>query len=464
MSRLKIGLGGWKCFFSSQTVSPLYRQWRDQLIRRRFGLGMVLAFIYLMVDGVAGFYEVFINPQRLQQDLDLMQLSGLLQTIRQNFVLHKLVVASLLAGLGVLWNSVWGRRWPGMMLVLMPWAIAFIPEMLLGAVFGIPRAPSIIMFMAQGVLVPVHWRLHLMAQIVPISFYFGVYPILGLGVFAGRSIYRFSDTVQLVLVCVICELGVYLYEQSKQAELEANQRLERCIHGITHDLRTPVMGGLMLLKSIQNGPTVNDATPHDASLEPSFQISRAEMTQLIQGSDRLLQMMNALLVPHRFSGEAVVLHCQTLSIGEIVAAVLQQMQPEFSRHGVQVQNQIAADLPLVDVDEQQMNRVLHNLFSNVIHHNPKGITLALNATRIHPQQKSRSHLMITVQDNGVGIPFEQQAAMFEAYSRGPKTHYQPGLGLGLYLCRQIVEAHGGRIGLRSATQGLVVWFTLPMSE
>jgi signal transduction histidine kinase len=290
--------------------------------------------------------------------------------------------------------------------------------------------------------------LHFLAQIVPISFYFLVYPLIGLTTFGGQSIYSSSYTVEIILVCIICEVSVYLYERSKQSELESNRRLQLCLHSITHDLRTPVMGSLMLLRSIQ------ETTP----THQPIQISETEMKQLIHGSDRLLHLMNRFLDPQTFSQIDLVLHRQPTHLSVIVATILQDFHSDLVKQNVQINNRILPDLPLVEVDVQQIGRVFSNLITNAISHNPSEILLTLDAVR------SSSMLKVMVQDNGVGISPIQQETIFEPYTRGQQTQYLPGLGLGLYICHQVILAHGGIIGLESPGQGTVFWFTLPLSR
>jgi signal transduction histidine kinase len=444
----------WEKLVQPQPVSPEYRQWCDRLIHQRFWLAIGLAFTYLSIQGLANFHEIFIDPTRLLKNLNLLHSMGLYGAIRQEFIVQKIVAISLLGFLILWWRSTQGRKYPELLLILMPWAISFIPEMIVGAFFGLPRGPSIITFMTQVVIAPIHWRLHLIAQLVPILFYFIVYPLVGLMMLAGQSIYSFSGTVQTILVCTICEIGVYVYEQSKQSELESNRRLQLCIHGITHDLRTPVMGSLMLLQSIQ------ESTP----VHKPAQISQAEMEQLIQGSNRLLGMMNRFLDPQNFSQVDLVLHLQPTHLSVIVATILQDLHSDLGKQNVQVNNRITADLPLIEVDVQQIERVFNNLIGNVISHNPSGALLTLDAVSIETRGRSRSMLKVIVQDDGVGIPLVQQETIFEPYARGLQTQYLPGLGLGLYICRQVVRAHGGIIGVDSLSQGTLFWFTLPLAR
>jgi signal transduction histidine kinase len=97
------------------------------------------------------------------------------------------------------------------------------------------------------------------------------------------------------------------------------------------------------------------------------------------------------------------------------------------------------------------------LVTNALKHNPPGLTLTLTTGREGPQVRCE------VTDDGVGL--ENVEALFERYVRGKGSRYQAGLGLGLYLCRQIVEAHGGQIGAHSEPgAGAQFWFGLPIAH
>jgi signal transduction histidine kinase len=437
----------WRAMITPPKPSPDYRQWRDRLIRQRFWLAIGLAVAYMLIQGSAVYYELFVNPTELLKNLELQKIGYMIGPFQQMFVMSRLTIVGLLGFVILFRNSAWGRNHPQWLIVLFPWAISFVPGMLLGVVYQIPYSPDIVMFLAQVTIAPIYWRWHLVAQIVPIIVYFLVYPLIGLGTFAGRSIYSFSFGVEIILICIICEVGVYLYEQSKQAELEANRRLQLCIHTVTHDLRTPVMGSLMLLQSMQQ------STPADQPIV----MSQLEISQLIQGGDRLLGLMNTLLDQQVLSQSELALNRQSADLNATVATILQDFQPTLAKNDIQLSNQIPDDLPSLDVDIQQIWRVLCNLISNAIHHNPPGIQLSLEAAVV-----SRSMVKVIVRDDGIGISATQQATIFEAYTRS--SQYQPGLGLGLYICRQIIQAHGGEIGFEVADRGTAIAFTLPRAE
>ena len=210
------------------------------------------------------------------------------------------------------------------------------------------------------------------------------------------------------------------------------------------------------------------------------------MAHLIQGCDRILELMNTLLDNQALSQSELVLNRQPIDLSAIVATVLSDFQPISLKKAVQIDNRIASDLPIISADADQIWRVLCNLISNAIHHNPPGLNLTLDAIVVsrkrqtgcrllagekhHHQpsharetQGSQTMLKVMVQDNGVGISPTQQEHLFEPYTRNQTAQYQPGLGLGLYICRQIILAHGGEIGLDHPPRGTILWFTLPQA-
>jgi signal transduction histidine kinase len=448
------------------TASIDYQRWCDHLILQRFWLSVILMVAFESISGIAEYHDMFIDPQRLIDDLNLLKVPHLLEDYRNFFVLHKLSFFVMMGLMILLYKSAWGKRNPKFLLPLFSIITYFIPSILLGMVMGVVVYPSTTMFMAQAVITPVYWRLHLWNQILSLSFFFLVYPLIGLGKIGDRDVHTFSNTVIFILVCVVCEVGVYIYEKSKRSELEANRRLKLCIHAITHDLRTPVIGSLMLLESMQKNTPANQA----------IQIPQLEMSHLIQGYDRLLGLMNTLLDNQALAQGDLVLNRQSTNLNSVFDTILQDFQPIFLKKNIEVHHQTCSDLPIANIDSQQIWRVLCNLISNAINHNPPGLLLTLDAVVVD-QFAGRSHnfsrtifkesgsmLKVIVQDNGVGISPHQKDTIFEPYSRTQQSQYQPGLGLGLYICRQIVLAHGGEIGLDCLQPGVRFWFTLPLQK
>jgi signal transduction histidine kinase len=115
---------------------------------------------------------------------------------------------------------------------------------------------------------------------------------------------------------------------------------------------------------------------------------------------------------------------------------------------------------MVDADPKRIEQVLTHLLANALRFSPPETPVAAWIALVNDQAR------VSIRDQGPGIPPESQARVFDRYYRAPGIHPRNGsqlsLGVGLYLCRQIILRHDGAIGLESAVgQGTTVWFTLP---
>jgi signal transduction histidine kinase len=142
------------------------------------------------------------------------------------------------------------------------------------------------------------------------------------------------------------------------------------------------------------------------------------------------------------------------------------MEPLLTKNQVTLVNQVPTNLPMINADSCQLRRVFENLLTNALNHNPMGIQLILDA------QVKKGMIYCTVTDNGVGMSQELCDRLFQLYfvaqdaKDSPQGHRPyTGLGLGLYLCRQIITAHGGEIGVKSRQRaGTTFWFSLPTTH
>jgi signal transduction histidine kinase len=103
------------------------------------------------------------------------------------------------------------------------------------------------------------------------------------------------------------------------------------------------------------------------------------------------------------------------------------------------------DFPVVEGDPGRLEQVFNNLVSNAIKYSPDGGTIEISGRALP------TDVIVTVSDQGVGIPFEEQSRVFERFFRGARERHQrtPGAGLGLYLAKAIVQAHAGRLWVES---------------
>jgi PAS domain S-box-containing protein len=230
--------------------------------------------------------------------------------------------------------------------------------------------------------------------------------------------------------------------QRKQTEEE----LRVFFHAVSHDLRNPVLGTLMVLRNLLARP------------EQNISISRSILERMIQSSDRQLNLINSLMETHISEVQGIVLQRQPVQLLTVVEAAIADLEPLLEQNQTTLINLVSADLPLVNADATQLWRVFSNLIVNALKHNAPGLILTINATH------EGEMIYCTVSDNGVGISQQQSDRLFDLYFRGASIRNSVSLGLGLYLCKQIINAHGGEIGVNSTLDaGATFWFTLPIS-
>ncbi|MEH2068699.1 MAG: ATP-binding protein [Nostoc sp.] len=249
--------------------------------------------------------------------------------------------------------------------------------------------------------------------------------------------------------------------QRKQTEEE----LRVFFHAVSHDLRNPVLGTLMVLKNLLNseglgigeqGQGGQGRIIKEVSSQSLIPVRRSILERMIQSSDRQLNLINSLMEAHINEVQGIVLQRQAVQLLSIVEAALADLEPLVVQNQATVTNLVSA-LPLVNVDPTQLWRVFSNLIVNALKHNPPGLLLTINAT------VEGNNIYCTVSDNGVGISQQQSDRLFELYFRGSSIRNSVGLGLGLYLSKQIINAHGGEIGINPNPQaGVTFWFTLPI--
>ncbi len=235
-------------------------------------------------------------------------------------------------------------------------------------------------------------------------------------------------------------------QQSMQELQELGQMKDEFLHAVSHDLRTPVMGMLMVLKNLQN------------KAGETAVISRSVLDRMVLSCDRQINMINSLLEAHSAEIRGINLQCEPLSLSELVGAIAEDLDALVSQYGATLVNQVAANLPLVNADHTQIRRVFENLITNALKHNPPGLQITLKAT------VEDDMMRCCVEDNGVGMSQQECETLFERYAQGSRSRRSAGIGLGLYVCRQIITAHGGIIGAISTTgEGATFWFTLPLT-
>jgi signal transduction histidine kinase len=461
-----------------QRESADYRAWRNQFLgdRLRFGLWITIACFFTFI--VQGYYGLFFKLETIKADfIDAFGSADLFESMVRVSTTADMIRAVMLLGCLLLVRTGWGRRHSSLMFLYFSWTITLVPQMV-GTVMGLPNPVVndwILVFFAQAILIPVHWGLHLFSQLVPLFYYVLVNVSLGTTMIGEHSIFDEYASIFIFWACAIADVSVFTYERLKRSEFESRRELKLFLHAVTHDLRAPVTGTSIVLQSLLKNPAEKIA------------VDRADLEWLLRGCDRQHALINSLLEAHASELDSMRLNLEPISLSEFMRAVLSELQPSLDHNRIKVINLIRADLPEVMGDRHQLWRVFCNLITNALKHNPNGIELTIEAalttqklTQPNPlmrffqtkfQAKAKRNpqsavptqwICCSIRDNGIGIERKQQKRLFELYTRGTQARYMPGLGLGLYLCQQIVVAHGGEMGVTSQLGGgATFWLTLP---
>ncbi|MBB5367973.1 MULTISPECIES: DUF4118 domain-containing protein [unclassified Janthinobacterium] len=232
--------------------------------------------------------------------------------------------------------------------------------------------------------------------------------------------------------------------QGALVQMESERLRNSLLAALSHDLRTPLTSLVGLAESL-------------ALSRPALSSAQLDMARSLQSETvRMSALVANLLDMARIESGQVRLNLQWQALEEVVGSALRASRPQLLAH--HVQTQLAPDLPLVRYDAVLVERVLCNLLENAAKYTPPGSTITI-AARVHGQ-----FLQVTVSDDGPGLPPGREEAIFEKFTRGERESNKPGVGLGLAICRAIVEAHGGTIRAQAQLpgQGAALVFTLPL--
>jgi PAS domain S-box-containing protein len=213
---------------------------------------------------------------------------------------------------------------------------------------------------------------------------------------------------------------------------EADEIKSTFISVISHELKTPVA----LIKGYADTLMRKDACWEAEMMQES-------LTVILEEADRLNNLIDNLLDASRLQAGALPLEMDQVALDALAERVASRFLTQTQIHDIVVR--FPPDFPVVEGDPGRLEQVFNNLVSNAIKYSPDGGTIEISGRALP------TDVIVTVSDQGVGIPFEEQSRVFERFFRGARERHQrtPGAGLGLYLAKAIVQAHAGRIWVES---------------
>ncbi len=249
-------------------------------------------------------------------------------------------------------------------------------------------------------------------------------------------------------------------EQEMHERQAAQESLQLYSHAISHDLRNLVMGISSVVQGILFQTFGADTEKRQTPEAPAaITVEAAALTLIRKSCDRQLNLMNALMTEESSDIWRVALELQTIHLQNLIADLQKSYKAKLTSSTIH--NRIPNDLPPIKADPSQLQRVFENLIENALKFNTDGVDITLEA---HVEVSDPPMIRCTVQDNGVGIDSQKINSLFGVYTRGQSDTHITGYGLGLYICRKIIEAHGGTIDVESSADGgATFWFLLELS-
>jgi signal transduction histidine kinase len=253
--------------------------------------------------------------------------------------------------------------------------------------------------------------------------------------------------VGLARRCALAIDSARLYEQAQEAVRARDEFLSIA----SHELRTPLAG-------IKGFAQVLQAAQGRGQLAPE-QLARG-LQRIDEASNRLNDLIQDLLDVSRIRTGQLLLRPHPLDLAALVYDVTTRFGEQLDAQHRLVVDLVVNPCPVV-ADAHRIEQILTNLLDNAAKYSPQGGELRLSLTT------SDGGVLLRVQDAGIGLPPESMDAVFEPFGRAPNAarRHIPGMGLGLYICREIAQRHGGRIWAESAgeDQGTIFSLWLPLT-
>jgi two-component system sensor histidine kinase KdpD len=248
------------------------------------------------------------------------------------------------------------------------------------------------------------------------------------------------------LIAIAVERVSAIEALGKAEAARQEERLRTALlDSVTHELRTPLTAIKASVTSLLTQPELNDD-------------QRRELFSIInEESDHLNHLIEEALEMARLDAGEIELGIAPHAIREVIDAAVEASKNILANRAVDIR--LPESLPLVPMDPARIREVLMQFLDNAVKYSPPGTPIVISS------EVSGRYLVTSVADRGAGIDSFEQALIFDKFYRGRDQRYGvQGTGMGLAICKAIVEAHGGTIGVTSQVgSGSVFHFSLPLS-
>jgi two-component system sensor histidine kinase KdpD len=233
--------------------------------------------------------------------------------------------------------------------------------------------------------------------------------------------------------------------QQAKLEVEAERLRSSLLSAVSHDLRTPLAAIAGASSTLVDGEGLDQQTRHELAIS------------IYEESERLNRLVANLLDMTRLEAGALQVRKEWQVVEEVVGVVLNRLSRRLQHY--HLVTRLSHSLPLVPFDPLLIQQVLTNLLENAMKCTPEGAEISLSA------EVAGGDVQFDIADRGLGLVPGEEEHVFEKFYRSIRSQSGSGVGLGLTICRGIVELHGGRIWARNRPDGGACFsFTLPRGE
>ncbi|MEM9540278.1 MAG: histidine kinase [Cyanobacteria bacterium P01_E01_bin.42] len=246
---------------------------------------------------------------------------------------------------------------------------------------------------------------------------------------------------------------IFRLEKEKEELLEQLQFKDRVLAMLAHDLRSPLTAASIALETLELAQNYEDRERAAYLTEQLYKQARTQFRTMNRMIGDILQA--AKVKKGEFAPKL-----QTLDLSAFCEDYLKQYNSRLRGKGLYLEQDLPQDIPNVYADPELISQVLANLLDNAIKYTPTGGNIGFSI--LH---RTTQKVQVSVCDTGPGIPEEKRDRIFEGHFRLERDEAKEGFGIGLALCRQVIQAHYGQIWVDSPDdRGSCFHFTLPVHQ